>query len=62
MDQLYNDGIGGLDDLSGTDGPCGPGVPDGPDGRDSQGGPDGLGEGSLVRGPACQGLLGLVYW
>ena len=31
-----------------------------PDGRDDHGGPDGPGEDSLVRGPTCQGLIGLV--
>ena len=40
------------------DDPCGP---DGPDGNDGLGGTDGPGEGTLVRGPTCQGLLGLVY-
>ena len=39
------------------DDPCGP---DGPDGNDGLGGTDGPGEGTLVRGPTCQGLLGLV--
>ena len=40
------------------DDPCGP---DGPDGNDGLGGTDGPGEGTLVRGPTCQGLLGLVF-